>query len=80
MNYKEKEIIEYNDKFMKKVLKSVLYTFYIFLFTVFIVYTFFNLIFHDKDDFAIAISLFISIIFTMFFCTLTIIEEIKKIK
>ena len=80
MNNEDKEIIEYNDRFMKKVLKSALYTFFIFLFTIFIVYFIVNLIFHDNDDFVITISFFVSIIFTIFFCMITIIEEIKKIR
>lgn len=80
MNNEEKEIIEYNDRFMKKILKSALYTFFIFLVTIFVVYFIFNLIFLDNDDFAVTISFFISTIFTMFFCTITIIEEIRKTK
>ena len=78
MNNEDKEIIEYNDRFMKKVLKSALYTFFIFLVTIFGVYFIVNLIFHDNDDFAITISFFVSIIFTIFFCMITIIEEIRK--
>ena len=80
MNNEDKEIIEYNDRFMKKVLKSALYTFFIFLFTIFIVYFILSLIFHDNDDFVVIISFFVSIIFTIFFCMITIIEEIKKIR
>ncbi|MEY8417187.1 hypothetical protein AAK964_12855 [Tissierella praeacuta] len=35
MDAKDKEILEYNDRFMKMVLKSVLYTIFIFLLTMF---------------------------------------------
>ena len=49
MNDKEKEIEEYNDRFMKKVLKSALYTFLIFLFTMFGVAFIIDLVFHGGD-------------------------------
>lgn len=79
MDNKDKEILEYNDRFMKKVLKSLLYTFFIFLFTMLVVVFIFDLIFHGSD-YSIVISFCISIIFTLFYCTMTIIEELRKIK
>lgn len=79
MNNEDKKIVEYNDKLMKKILKSVLFTFYILLFTIFIVFFISDLIFHD-ENFSIIISFCISIIFTIFYCTITIIDEIKKNK
>lgn len=80
MKDKEKDIIEYNNRFIKKVLKSALYTFFIFLLTVFVLIIGSDLIFHGSDDASLIISFCISIIFTIFYCTLTIIEEIRKIK
>lgn len=79
MKDKEKEIEEYNDRFMKKVLKSALYTFFIFLFTIFGVVFIMYLVFHGGDA-PFIISFCICTIFTIFYCTLTIIEEIRKIK
>lgn len=76
---KEIEIEEYNDRFMKKLLKSALYTFFIFLFTMFGVAFIIDLVFHGGDT-SLIISFCISIIFTIFYCTMTIIEEIRKIK
>lgn len=75
MDDKEKEILEQNNRFFKKLLKSVLYTFFIVLFIMYVLSFVFQLIF--GDDFLI-ISLCIAIICTMFYCTMTIIEEIRK--
>lgn len=79
MDDKEKKIEEYNDRFMKRILKSALYTFFIFLFTMFGVAFIIGLVF-DTGDTSLIISFCISIIFTIFFCTMTIIEEMKIIK
>ena len=77
MNDKDKEILEYNNRFFKKILKSLLFTFFIAIFTFFVLFNIIGLIFSD-GDFAFTISFFISIVFTLFYCTMTIIEEIKK--
>lgn len=76
----DKEIEEYNNRFMKKVLKSALYTFFIFLFTIFVLLVIIDLVFGGSSDTSFIISFCISIIFTMFYCTMTIIKEFKKIK
>jgi len=71
---KDKEILEYNDRFMKMVLKSI----FIFLLTMFGINLILGLIF--QSDFSIIVSFSVGIIFIIFYCALTIIEEIRKIK
>lgn len=78
MDNKDKKILEDHDRFMKKVLKAVLYTLSIFLFTMFGINLILGLIF--QSDFSIIVSFSVGIIFTIFYCALTIIEEIRKIK
>lgn len=79
MDDKDRSILEYNNKFIKRVLKSALYTFFILLFTMIGLAFIFDLIF-PSGDLSIIISLYISIIFTIIYCTMTIIEEIRKFK
>ncbi|WP_406242031.1 hypothetical protein ACF3M2_14075 [Tissierella carlieri] len=79
MDDKDKEILEYNNKFMKKILKSALYTFFICILTMFGINLIFDLIFQGSDT-SFIISFCIGIIFTVFYCTFTIIEEIRKEK
>lgn len=74
---KEKEILEYNNRFMKKVLKSALYTLFVLLSTFFLVGFVLGLLF-DGGDTSIIVTICIGIIFTIFYCTMTIIDEIKK--
>jgi len=75
---KDKKILEDHDRFMKKVLKAVLYTLSIFLLTMFGINLILGLIF--QSDFSIIVSFSVGIIFIIFYCALTIIEEIRKIK
>lgn len=79
MNDKDRAIEENNKRFMKKILRSTLYTFFIFLFTIFGLYFIISLIFGNGGDASLLVSFCIAIIFTIFYCTLTIIEEIKKL-
>ena len=79
MNNKDKEILEQNSKFFKRVFKSAIYTFFIFLFVMFGLIYVFDLVFHGGDT-SLIISFCVCIIFTVFYCTLTILEEIKEIK
>jgi uncharacterized membrane protein YGL010W len=75
---KEKEMIVYNDRLMNKILKSALYT----IITVFCVMYGLGFILDlmfQSGDMTIVVCLLIGIIFTIFYCTLTIIEEIKRI-
>ena len=78
MDCKEKEMMDYNNKIMKKILKSTMYT----IITVFCVLYglgfILDLVF-QSGDMTIVICLLIGIIFTVYYCTLTIIEEIKRI-
>ena len=78
MDGKEKEIMAYNNKLMKKILKTAMYT----IITVFCVLYglgfILDLVF-KSGDMTIVICLLIGIIFTVYYCTLTIIEEIKRI-
>jgi len=78
MNKKDKEILDYNNKLMKKILKSLLYTLAIFFFSSWGVYGVTSLIFSSMSDTWFIISFAIGIIFTIFFCTFTILDEIKK--
>ncbi len=79
MDKKDEEVLEYNKGFMKKVLKSGLYTIFVLLATIFLVGFVLGLML-DGSETSIILSLSIAIIFTIFYCSLTIIEEIKKIK
>lgn len=78
MDGKEKEMMAYNNKLMKKILKSAMYT----IITIFCVLYglgfILDLVF-QSGDMTIVICLLIGIIFTVYYCTLTIIEEIKRI-
>lgn len=82
MDSKEKMMLEENNKFFKKVLKSMLYTFFILLFVVFGVNFIINLIFGEmtveQSNTWVILSISIGIIFTIFYCTFTIIEEIRR--
>lgn len=84
MNNKEQEILENNKKFLKKVFKSLLYTFFVFMFSMFGIYTIATLVFNNMSarqaDIWPIVSICIGIIFTIFFCTFTILDEIKKEK
>lgn len=80
---RKEETFEYNNnKFMKKVLKSALYTFFIFILSMFGIYSIFGMIFTnmsvEQSYMWGVMSISIGIIFTIFFCTFTIIEEMKK--
>lgn len=78
MDGKEKEMMDYNNKLIKKILKSAMYT----IITVFCVLYGFGFILDlvfQSGDMTIVICLLIGIIFTVYYCTLTIIEEIKRI-
>ena len=82
MKSTEKEMINSSDQFMKKVLRSLLYTFFIFIFSMWGIGFLIQLPFGDmtveqSNAWAI-ISVCIGIIFTIFYCTFTIIEEIRK--
>jgi len=66
---KDKEILEYNDRFMKMVLKSI----FIFLLTMFGISSILDLMF--QSDISIIVSFSVSIICTIFYCTLIIIEK-----
>lgn len=84
MNDKDKEILEYNKRFMIKVLKSALYTFFIFMLSTWGIYSIVSLIFKnmsvEQSNTWGILSFCVGIIFTIFYCTFTIIEEIRKEK
>lgn len=79
MGDKEKGISGDNHRFMKKVLKSSLYTVFVILFWMFVVGFLFGVLFNGKDS-SIIIILCMGIIFTIFYCTMTILEEIRNFK
>ena len=66
-------------KVMKKTLKAALYTLLVILSAMFVIGFLFGLLF-DGGDASIIMILCIGIIFAIFYCTITIIEEIKNIK
>ncbi len=75
----DREILEYNQRLMKKIFKTALHTFVICILSMFGINLILDLIFKGSDTSSI-ISFSIGIIFTIFYCTFTIIEEIKKRK
>lgn len=78
----EKVTCEEYSSFMGKILKSLLYTFAICIFSIWGIFMLINLLFGnmsgEQSDTWIIISFCISIIFTIFYCTFTIVEEIRK--
>lgn len=84
MDKEEKEMLEDHNTLVKKILKSLLYTFFVFIFSLWGIYALIANVFHNlsveqSNTWAI-ISICIGIIFTLFFCTFTILDEIKKNK
>lgn len=77
MNNKEQAPNDY--RFLKKLLKSLLYTFLIFLFTVFVVLFLIESVF-GGSDISLIVSFCITTIFIIIYSTMTIIDEIKGIK
>ena len=65
-------------RFSKNFTKSLIYTIGMFLFSIFGIGTVIGIIFNDVSGDWIEVNLFIGIIFTIFLCTFTIIDEIKK--
>lgn len=82
MDKKDQEILSYNKKFMKKVLKSALNTLFICMLSIIGIFSIVGIIFNnmsvEQSNVWIVICMCIGIIFTMFFCTYTIIEEIRR--
>lgn len=80
-NEEEKKMIEENRRVTKKILKSAAYTIIIFLVFMYGLNTIFQVAsIGGSGDGGITIPMYISVIFTMFYCTFTIIDEIKKTK
>ncbi|ERI91907.1 hypothetical protein HMPREF1982_02950 [Clostridiales bacterium oral taxon 876 str. F0540] len=73
-----------DNKLLKNILKSVLYTALIWVISMYGIYSIANLAFPnmsgEQSNTWIVLSLCIGIIFTIFYCTFTIIDEIKNIK
>lgn len=84
MDEKEKKIIEGNNRMFKKIFKSILYTLIIFFISFWGVYGIIGALFGEfsaQQSYAWGIiSIGIGIIFTVFYCTFTILEELKNIK
>lgn len=78
MDVKEKEMMAYNNKLMKKILKTTMYTFITVFCVLYGLGFILDLVF-QSGDMTIVVCLLIGIIFTVYYCTLTIIEEIKRI-
>ena len=70
---------EYDYRFIKKLLKSLLYTFLMFLFTVFVVLFLIESVFGGSDT-SVIVSFCITIIFLIVYSTMTIKDKIKEIK
>lgn len=84
MDEKEKKMMEDNNRMFKKIFKSILYTLIIFFISIWGVYGVICLAFgkmsvEQSNTWGI-ISLGIGIIFTVFYCTFTILEELKNTK
>lgn len=79
MNMTEKEVEEYNRNIIKRILKSILYTFAL-IFFINLILMFISSILGDMPEAFLYIGMFLTLIFTMFYCTLTIIDEIKKLR
>ena len=77
MNNKEQAPNNY--RVIKKLLKSLLYTFLIFLFTVFVVLFLIESVF-GGSDISLIVSFCITTIFIIIYSTMTIIDIIKGIK
>lgn len=80
MNDKEKALEEHKYRFIKKLFKSLFYTTLIFFFTIFVILFIIELVSGSGSETSVIISFCISIIFIIFYCTMTIVDEIKKIK
>lgn len=84
MDKKDKKIMEDNNRLFKKIFKSILYTLIIFFLSIWGIYGIVSLGFGEmsveqSNTWGI-ISLGIGIIFTVFYCTFTILEELKNTK
>lgn len=70
-----------NNRLLKNIVKSALYTVLILVLSMYGIYSLANLAFPnmsgEQSNTWIIISLCIGIIFTIFYCTFTIIDEIK---
>lgn len=84
MDEKEKKMMEDNNRMFKKIFKSILYTLITFFLSFWGVYGLISLVFGEmsaeQSNTWVIISLGIGIIFTVFYCTFTILEELKNIK
>lgn len=84
MDEKEKKMLEDNNRMFKKIFKSVLYTLIIFFLSFYGVYGVIGALFGEmsveQSYFWGIISIRIGIVFTVFYCTFTILEELKNIK
>jgi len=84
MDEKEKKMIEDNNRMFKKIFKSILYTLITFFLSIYGVYGVISLAFGEmsaeQSNAWGIISLGIGIIFTVFYCTFTILEELKNVK
>lgn len=79
MNYKDREILNYNNRFFKILAKSGLHTLVVFIVSIFLGNYTFALLFRS-DDMAMIFSFFVAIIFRIFYCSFNLIEEIANIK
>lgn len=84
MDEKQRKIIKDNIRIFTKIFKSILYTLIIFILSFWGIYGIIGALF---GEFSVQqsyvweiISIGIGIIFTVFYCTFTILEELKNIK
>lgn len=81
MDDKERSMLDEHQHFMKKILKAMISTFVIFLFSIYGILPLIGLAFgNDSSNTLFIISFCIGIIFTIFYCTFTIVDEIKNKK
>ena len=77
-------MMEDNNRMFKKIFKSILYTLITFFISIWGVYGAISLAFGEmsaeQSNTWVIISLGIGIIFTVFYCTFTILEEVKNSK
>ena len=72
MDEKDREILEYNKRFLKKILKAMFFTFL--MIVAMQIMSFFFAGFNEM------FTVFIGLIFTIFYSMLTIIDEIRKVR
>ena len=75
MDDEERKMLDEHTKMMKKLFKAALYTFIVTIFSLSVIGFLLSLVFNSSND---LLDFFMGIVFTIIYCTLTIVEEIRK--